>query len=535
MSKGKAASSGGKKTTEPRKGQVWRYVYTSKGLVPFEELRKAEMASREESDRVASAQIKELDKYMADNGLVPHPFNVAGIVALMENCSFFDACVRQIARDVVGGGYDLVDVESESGADAAEAAAEGAEEDSEKAAIRRFLDDPNTGEETILGLVENMVIDLGLCGWMAMEVARNEGRTIGGLYHMPASPLRVHKDGNKFCMIVGTVRRWFKRFGYAKDVDENTGQERDPGAGTAADNPLTGVPFKPAHEVIFYKTYSPSSAYYGAPNILPAIGSVRALIGIRDYNLSFFENYGVPAAMVTLTGEWDENAVKYITDFIDTEIKGTNNAHKTIVVNPPEGGTIEWKPLIVEVKEGHFKLYFQNLRDEVLVCYKMPPYRIGIAETGSLGGSTAAESTHIYIDSIVRPIQEIVNGLMTRKIIRDGLGSARWAFRLRELDLRDLKAIVDRDVILFGLGAMTANDILEDIGRKRLDPATNPWAERRFMLGQYREVGSEQATNEMEEQTFQMNEAFGKLTKEIKIALQKDREERLKRLPPPAE
>ncbi|GAH97641.1 unnamed protein product, partial [marine sediment metagenome] len=84
-----------------------------------------------------------------------------------------------------------------------------------------------------------------------------------------------------------------------------------------------------ANELIFYKNYYPQSEYYGAPNILPSIGAVMGLIGVRDYNLAFFENYGIPAALIILKGRWSKDTAKQISDFIDVELKGSEQAHKT--------------------------------------------------------------------------------------------------------------------------------------------------------------------------------------------------------------
>jgi len=80
--------------------------------------------------------------------------------------------------------------------------------------------------------------------------------------------------------------------------------------------------------------------------------------------------------------------MKYINDFLDVEIKGSSNAHKTLVLELPTGGSLTWKPLSVDVKEGSFNLYYKQSRDEVLSSYKMPPYRIGISETGPVSKDT---------------------------------------------------------------------------------------------------------------------------------------------------
>jgi len=513
-----------------RVGRVFRYVATDRGLVPWATLQKDAIKKARAESRSASQQRELEANYMADRGLIPPPFNAAGLLTLMENCSFYDACLRQIGRDVAGQGWTVhaVDPEAE-------------ENEVAKKMISDFLADPNTAEEAVDDVIERLVVDWGLVGMMAMEVVRARITTaptkdeatpdvedeaapaapvpgvVNGLYHIPAHTIRAHRDGNKFCSIVGNTYTWFKRFGYAKDVDANTGDEREPGT---ADMPGAKT-FTPANEIIVYLNYYPQSKHYGAPSILPAVGSVKALIGIRDYNLSFFENYGVPAAIVTVEGEWDEDSVKMLSDFIDVEIKGSNNAHKTLVINPPEGGKITWTPLVTEVKEGSFKLYFKQLRDEVLVCFRMPPYRIGIEETGSLGGNIARESTRIYIDSTVNPLKKVINRIFSQKIVRDGFGVPELEFELGSLDIRDLGAILDRGIKMFGVGAKTRNEIRIDMGLEPIDAKTDPTADKYFIASNYKEIGAESAADAAAIQMAAVEEGITKLHADFREAVEK--------------
>lgn len=522
----------GTTTAARRVGKVYRYVATDRGLVPWSRLQKSTIRKSRAEARAASQQRDVETSYMADRGLVVPPLNAAGLLALMDNCSPFDACLRQIARDVAGQGWAVKPIDPNQKEEEFVVA---------QKLISDFLSDPNTAEDEVSDIIERLVIDWNLVGMMAMEVVRekvkvtqstvdesgepvpdttNEGEVSGivnGLYHVPAHTIRAHRDGKKFCSIQGTTYTWFKRFGYEKDVDANTGEEREPGA----ESNSPGRPFMPANEIIVLLNYYPLSKYYGAPPILSAVGSVKALIGIRDYNLAFFENYGVPAALVTLEGEWDEEEVKALSDFIDVEIKGSNNAHKTLVINPPEGGKITWTPLVTEMKEGSFKLYFKQLRDEVLVCFRMPPYRIGIEETGSLGGNIASEATRIYIDSTVNPIKKTINRIFSLKIVRDGFGATGLKFELGALDIRDLNAILDRGLKMFGVGAKTRNQIRRDMGEEPIDPKTDPTADKYYIATNYKEIGAEETAEEATLQLAAMEGAFAKLQSDIREAVEK--------------
>jgi len=456
-----------KKRPEDEYDESWAttatYIYTTKGLFPISVLKAAER----KEEKAKSTQLKEEQIWLEQNDLVALPFEAPTLLKLKDNCGYFDACVKQIAKDVVGQGWRLELREGKK------------ENNQEKERIINFIE--NSGgdqDETFEQTLERGVIDWGCIGWWGWEISRNKvGKNkdlVNGMWHVPAQTLRVHKSFKKYCQVREDEKAWFKRFGEEGDINLETGKEE------AAEGE------KRANELIYYRNYYPQSDYYGAPNILSSVGSVMGLIGVRDYNLAFFENYGIPAALVVLKGRWDKASAKQISDFMDVEIKGTDNAHKTMCIHPGRESTFEYIKLSVDVKEGSFAIYHKALRDEVLVAYKMPPYRIGIAEEGSLGGSTAGESTKIYVASVVTPLEKDIERLVTRKLIFEGLKCENYIFELNELDVRDLDTEAARDQIYFGLGALTSNQILTRQGKK-IYPEGNQY----FVTSTFLPVGEE--------------------------------------------
>lgn len=435
------------------------YLHTSKGLFPLPILTEIEKQAKAESRRLKSE-----DKYLVEEGLVSLPFNAGQILTLQDNCSYFDSCVRQIARDVMGQGWEIT-------------LKKGKEENkSEKEKIEYFI--ANSGgesEETFGQTLEQAIIDYNSIGWLGIEISRGgKDEEIDGMWHIPAYTLRIHSSHNKFCQIRDNRKKWFKRFKYEKDVNEETGKE-------------DGKEGKKAHELIYRRRYYPKDDYYGCPPILPAVGSVIGLIGIRDYNLAFFENYGIPAGIVTIKGKCSDETAKQISDFIDVEIKRSENAHKTLVLRVPEGGEITYERLSTEVKEGSFEKLDTKLRDHVLSSYNMPPYHIGIVEEGSLGGTTAVQQTRIYARSTIKPVETMINQLVTKGIIEDGLKCGSYEFRLEEMSIRDLEAEIARDEKLFSMGAMTANQLI----RKYNLGETFPEGDERYVASKYLPAGEE--------------------------------------------
>jgi len=427
------------------------WVVTSAGVFSANQVfakQKASKGNVKKSKDAKSKQISEAN-YLDQNNLVPHPFEVSSLLKLQENCSYFDACVKQIAKDVIGQGWTLQPVEGNK------------ENEPEKKKIEEFIDTSGGNrDETFEETLERGLIDWGVVGWWGWEVSRDDKKIINGIWHVPARTIYVHESHNKYCQVRNNKKVWFKRFGLKDDINIEDG------------SPLKeGDSDKKANEMIFYRNYYSGSSYYGAPNILPAVGSVLGLVAVRDYNLAFFENYGVPAAIVYLTGKWEKGAAKHISNFLDVEIKRTENAHKTIVMHSPEGGTMEWIPLDMkqQQKEGSFAWYKDSLCEEVLVSYKMPLYRIGMAKEGSLGGSTAGESTKIYISSVVKPLETVDNRMITNKIIHEGLECKSYRFVLNEVDVRDKDAEAKRDQIQFSIGALNSNEIRRRQGKSEYE------------------------------------------------------------------
>jgi len=260
----------------------------------------------------------------------------------------------------------------------------------------------------------------------------------------------VYESQEKYCQIRNNKKVWFKKFGLDKDISSKDGKEGTYDLETRAS------------ELIFYKNFYPKSDYYGVPNIIAAIGDVVGLISARDYNLSFFQNYGIPSAIIIISGEWEEESAENIKKFLDTEIKGTENAHRTLVIEPPEGGKFEHIPLATEVKEASFRLYRQDLKENVLMAYSMPPERIGIRIVGKLGGNVAEEATKIYVQSVIEPLQEDLEDIINEKL----LAYAIYKFKYNDIDIRKLESLVKRLGYKIERGMLTPNEARNELGRR---------------------------------------------------------------------
>lgn len=414
-----------------KKGHVHAFVQTSKGIYPYELLQKAEMGK-------GSQQLEATQKWMTMNDLVPTPFDPMSLLNLYELNPVFWRCVNQLAIDVAGLGWSLRLRDDKK------------DDKTELVRLNEFLDHKNDDDDRVRGLFKKLLIDWGTIGWFGLEVVRNNKQDIAELYHVPAYTLRVHKSKKMYCQIRNNKKVWFKKFGEDQNISSKTGKE------------ISGRTRDAANELIYYKNYYPKSDFYGAPNVLSAVGDIMGLIGLRDYNLAFFENFGIPAALIVLEGEWDEGSAKKVGEELAKQFKGGANAHRTLVMEQPDKCNVNYTRLDTEVKEASFKLYEKTRQENVLISYSMPPERIGIRIVGKLGGNVAEEATKIYVQSVVEPLQLDLEEIINEQLMQ----SETYKFKFKDIDTRDLIALSDRLGKEIGVAIKTPNEARNELGLK---------------------------------------------------------------------
>ena len=391
----------------------------------------------------------------AERGLVKPLYAPLVMAKLLEINTYHMRACRTKAEDVAGNGWKLVPlVEKPS--------------EEQKKTIEDFIQGQ---EETLTETLKKLQLDKELVGYFAMEVAREEnafdGR-VNQIKHIPAHTVRIHKEGNKYCQSRNENKSWFRNFGYEKDIEKEGGKEADK---KNLDRKTRG------NEIIWNVNYTPRSCFYGIPDITPAIGAITGDISRRDYNIAFFNNYGVPAYMVSICGDFDpgdvdpETGKTKLVQQIEEKFKEViKNPQSVMILTIPKtmgtiGGevTVKVEPLSTDIKEASFRLYRVDNRNEVITAHAIPPYRMGIYETGSLAGNLGAESTEIYYTSVIKPRQDVYNNIMNHEILPT-LEITDWKWILNSIDLEDIDKEINRVVKLINCGPMTPNEAIEYLG-----------------------------------------------------------------------
>lgn len=331
--------------------------------------------------------------------------------ALTELNAYHGACIQAKATDSFGRGWSVYTVDDEE-----------IDPDTTKA-IRPILDDLVAGGWTFQRLWYETGREFDGIGWALVEVTRDESGVINGLFPLPAQTFRVAKigtdeEGNvvKVGGELGKVwvqkrdekTRYFVRF--APDRENQPVIDRETGR-PMGDEESEEFEERRATEVLPILFPSPRTSYYGVPDWVSASGAIAELASIRSFNEAFFDSNGMVDQIVHVTGS-SVSAAKAVKDEIKaafTETKG--RAHVKVFVASDDSIEIKVEPLSSSAREGQTDRQFDDgtltLVKEVLIGHQVPPYRIGWAEVGSLGGNVAKEMLEAYRFGVVEPRQNV--------------------------------------------------------------------------------------------------------------------------------
>jgi PBSX family phage portal protein len=408
-------------------------------------------------------------------GLIDPPYNPLLLTNLSELNTYHARCIRTKATDIGGLGYHITPIG--------------------KTENKKNEDTLNTFFELskITDTITNGEQDKQEVGWGCLELIR-EGGEKGiqtglprKLVQVHAHTVRIHRSKRKLMQTWdGVNRRWFKRYGARNytidpvnglfDVHVNTGQEF----------PFNSLPKEEvANEMIYNKKYTSKTSYYGVPDYIPAIRTMLGDQAAVDYNLVFFKNFGIPAYAVYITGNYvdkpilndkgEETGKTEMQSAMEEKFKQViENPHGSMVFMIPVRGAeasveVHFEKLSVDTKESSFRLYRLDNRDEVVTAHGVDPYRIGINQTGSLGGNTAIEGKKSYKSSIAIPGQRSWESDLNTIILTEqpeGFGIDTHIFKLEEIDIEDESALEQSIIALMTNGVLSPNDAIRKIGSK---------------------------------------------------------------------
>lgn len=393
----------------------------------------------------------------------PAPPNLLN--SLLDINTWHKVCCEAIAADSSGAGYTLLPKDNVTEPNM-----------TEKQNIEDFF---NKLRPNINDLLYAREYDCESIGWGCIEVIREAGNydaPVCDLKHYSGANFRRCADGVRVQQIIGGKKRWFVIMGENHDnggrfdVHFLTGEKH-----------YEGLPeHLRANELLWKNRHNPETKLYGKAPATPAIAAMYADNNRAKYNIEFFKNYGIPAMIVTITGDFDPGLLpgdegydetKTLKYAIIQQLKQViKNPHSGMVIQvPSEGGdgnvNVDIQPLSTDVKEASFRLFRKDNRDEVVASHHMDPNRVGVTDSGKLGASNAEQTDNSYrvstINPLIRANEDDINYLLFTC-----LGVTDWKFKLIDTDEKRNEVVVSEVLSLVERAIMTPNEAREAVGEK---------------------------------------------------------------------
>lgn len=362
-------------------------------------------------------------------GVVSPPYNLDYLAKLYEISSPHKAAVDAKAANIVGLGYKFVETPKTK-----HVLEDLTGNDKKLKKVTRALDihkeelgdkfEAFNDEDTFTEILVKAWKDYESTGMGYIEVSRKKDGTIGYLGHIPSKTMRMRRKRDGFVQISGNKAVYFANFGAG--VDEN-------GKSKSIPNPISG---ERPNEVIYIKKYSPTSTYYGVPDIIAAQQAVAGNEFAARFNLDYFENKAVPRHLIILKGaRLGTRAEAQLLEFFETKLKGQN--HRSLYIPLPgdtDEGKVELKIEAVEagIQDSSFNNYLKaNLRD-ILMVHRVPVTKVSVSEGASLAVAKDADKT--FKEQVCAPEQKVFEKKLNR-LVKELTDS--FILKLDEMTLTD--------------------------------------------------------------------------------------------------
>lgn len=113
--------------------------------------------------------------------------------------------------------------------------------------------------------------------------------------------------------------------------------------------------------------------------------------------------------------------------------------------------------------------FLDQRRDEIIAAYGVPPAKVGIIESGNLGGGTGESQDRTFMVNTVQPIAELVLEALNFHLAKLGFGVDGWRLKFADIDMRDSKTVEEIRDMRLRSGAWTLNRYRADIGEPAIE------------------------------------------------------------------
>ncbi|KIF00864.1 hypothetical protein PL81_38780 [Streptomyces sp. RSD-27] len=107
--------------------------------------------------------------------------------------------------------------------------------------------------------------------------------------------------------------------------------------------------------------------------------------------------------------------------------------------------------------------FLEQRRDEIIAAYGVPPAKVGIIESGNLGGGTGESQDRTFMVNTCQPLAELILEALNYHLVLAGFGISDWQLKFADIDMRDSKVIEEIRDMRLRSGAWTLNRYRADI------------------------------------------------------------------------
>lgn len=409
-----------------------------------------------------SAQIN----YEQWNGFKTPEYPLDFLSGLLRINVFHEQCCDVISQSVINHGWDIVP----------RANLDHEPNPHEKQVALDFIHKLTREFTTI---IQEVIYDYEALGVAGIEIIRD--KTTGlpcDLQRFNVTYSKLHNDNIRIKQEKNGYVSWFIRYG--ENYDEN-GVQFDVKSSDGTIGPLGSFGDNTAHEVIWITKYKTDAVNYGSAKITTVLDTLKSEIGRATFNNKFFENYGLPAFAVTISGDFqDYEEEEFFEDGTrnpNFDIKRTlrynvarqikeviKNPHSAVVLSVPTfnetPADIKFTPLSNDIKEASFRLLRQDNKEEICAAHGMSSDLIGTTKTGSLGGNTALADNEGFVERVIQPLQKLIEEIINT-ILRNEFEIYDWVIRFNQIRKSDKNDEINRIVTLVDNGLLTRYEAIE--------------------------------------------------------------------------
>lgn len=410
--------------------------------------------------------------------VVEPPYNLDYLAKLYELSPHHYAAVNAKVSNIVGLGYSLT--ESRLTKRNIEKIVDDEEKVKElRKKLAKHRDDlyekleSFNEENSLTDTLTKVWRDYEVMGNGYIEIGRKKDGSVGYIGHIPAQTIRIRRKRDGFVQISGFKVQFFSNFGYAEDRNP-IGKEKP-------------------NEVIHLSKYSPTSTFYGIPDIISAKQAVAGNEFASRFNLDYFENKAIPRYAIILKGaRLGTQAETDLLQFFETNLKGQN--HRAVYIPlPPDSADnkveIKFEAIESGVQDSSFNNYRKANLADILMAHRVPITKVSVSDGTAL--AVAREADRTFKEQVCAPEQRMLEKKMSR-IIKEMTDAFDWD--LNEMTLTDENTQSQIDERRRKTGVETANDQRA----RRGEPSIEGGDELFDMNGKAKSVNETAGTNSRE-------------------------------------